>query len=351
MSNDLEFKTVNDHEWSVFQSGRGSFYQSVERMKAWQEIGRDTFLLGVYQNNELKIGAVITAKNGHFVIADGPVFDEYDRAVFDKFLSGVIEFTKSKKAIDLQIFPEILASTYLYEEIDEEKPNQAADIVKVFQDAGFVYFGRGRANNPKNKVVNPQNFVKDLLGITNDEELWATYNTTTRRYLRKTSANLYAEKADSDKIKEVASVIDESNLKNGVASPDPGFYQSLFTNFGEKIEFWTVKSKIDDAIVAGGIFIFDEKEVSYYSGGSSQKHLCLDGARFLQDFMLKRALELGYKRYNFLGFSTNNLLQFKNGFGGFIEEKIGGFEIVFQKGILHKIISRIKTRTQPAKNS
>lgn len=85
-----------------------------------------------------------------------------------------------------------------------------------------------------------------------------------------------------------------------------------------------------------GMFILSgNREIIYLIAGNAEKYLFLDAQYLIQWKIIEYAKKHGYKRYNFYGISgkfdkndpTYGMYEFKKGFGGYVIELIGGFEM------------------------
>jgi len=91
--------------------------------------------------------------------------------------------------------------------------------------------------------------------------------------------------------------------------------------------------------LSSAMFITYGKEVVYLFSGSYEEYMSFYGQYRIQWEMIQFACEKGYKRYNFYGISDNfskgskdyGIYEFKKGFGGYVEELIGPFEIGVSK--------------------
>ena len=99
-------------------------------------------------------------------------------------------------------------------------------------------------------------------------------------------------------------------------------------------------NKDGDVLVLGGIlFLLSGNEVLSLVGGSFDKYMEFKSAYTVHFAGLKYAIENNYDRYNFYGivgdFNPKNelagLYTFKRGYGGYVVELIGEFDLVLNK--------------------
>ncbi|NEG69753.1 aminoacyltransferase [Bifidobacterium choloepi] len=106
---------------------------------------------------------------------------------------------------------------------------------------------------------------------------------------------------------------------------------------------------------AVGLFIWHERELVYYSSGSDERYAKFYAPTALQHEMMSRAIARGLNRYNFYGISGifddpsdpgRGVLEFKQGFNGYVEELPGQFTLPVSKlrfaalQAAHKVLGR-----------
>jgi lipid II:glycine glycyltransferase (peptidoglycan interpeptide bridge formation enzyme) len=177
-------------------------------------------------------------------------------------------------------------------------------------------------------------FTKDLSGIKTVDELRATYRKTLRARLRQTDGRVEIQKLGRAELGKLVGLIDESDSRNGVNGRELDYYQAMHDSLGKNIEFLIAVKSDDKTPIAGAIFIYNGSEVASYLSGMDRRYRNLNGRAWLQDYVMIRCLKKDITRVNFFWvegkFQNNSLLEFKSGFGGVVEEYIGGFEKVLQ---------------------
>jgi len=108
-----------------------------------------------------------------------------------------------------------------------------------------------------------------------------------------------------------------------------------------------------DVILAGGLFIFNEKEVIYLFSGTYDKYKNFYAPFLIQDVMLNEAVKRGIPRYNFFGINgqfdgSDGVLKFKQSFSGNVEEKMGSFDLIANPTkyklyqLMHKTLGKLR---------
>lgn len=106
-------------------------------------------------------------------------------------------------------------------------------------------------------------------------------------------------------------------------------------------------------VLSGGMFILYGDEVVYLFSGNYKKYMQFNAQYKIQWEMINYAVENHYKRYNFYGITgifdkkdkDYGMYEFKKGFGGYVIELIGEFELpITYHYQLHNILSSIKNK-------
>lgn len=117
------------------------------------------------------------------------------------------------------------------------------------------------------------------------------------------------------------------------------------------VELQSLQQEKGDIIsLSSSIFIIDHDEVTYVSGGSYDEYKNYFAQFIVQWSMMKMAMQLGLKRYNFFGVSgefdgEDGVLAFKQNFPGNIEEMVGDFELCTNKVLylIYKLYMKIRS--------
>lgn len=99
------------------------------------------------------------------------------------------------------------------------------------------------------------------------------------------------------------------------------------------------KDNRDKIPVSAGVFIFDKNRANYVYGGTYKQYMPLMAQYKMQMEMIKLSQELNIPLYDFGGISGNfdpnskgyGVYEFKKGFGGYVVEYIGEFDLVLNK--------------------
>lgn len=91
--------------------------------------------------------------------------------------------------------------------------------------------------------------------------------------------------------------------------------------------------------ISAGIFIFDKDRFNYVYGGTYAEYFPFMAPYKLQEEMIKYAIEKKMNYYDFGGISGNftpgtpeyGVYEYKRGYGGFVIEYIGEFDLIINK--------------------
>ena len=111
-------------------------------------------------------------------------------------------------------------------------------------------------------------------------------------------------------------------------------------NFKEDKLYNIISKEPKDKIpISAGVFIFDKERANYVYGGTYKKYMSLMAQYKLQIDMINHAIDLEIPLYDFGGISGNfkpntknyGVYEFKRGFGGYVVEYIGEFDLILNK--------------------
>jgi len=104
--------------------------------------------------------------------------------------------------------------------------------------------------------------------------------------------------------------------RQGLAVPHPlSFYRQMIplTNAGIAR---CVAAEADGKMIAGGIFLVDDKRMLYLSGVANEQGMALAATSLLQWHVIKEAITLGVSEYDLGGLGVPSIDKFKRSFGG-----------------------------------
>ena len=323
---------LTESEYKKFEPKHkyGNIMQEFERSLLREKMGWNCHLLGSKEDGKVNSACLLLERNGYAMIQMGPVLDWDDLSFVKQWLKAAIDYCKEQNFVKLEIFPYVLLSVRdkhgeVLEKFDRAK------LKKVFAELGFEYGGE-TVESPA-KAMRWLS-VKDISGMKNMDDVWASYKNTVRTMIRKHSPEVRVEiMKDKSELQDVISMFSESNLRNKVNNRDLSYYSNIFDIFGDNVVFHIARKKDNGEPVAAHMFFVTDHEAVSYAAGISEKYKALNGMTLLNDAFFEYCLEHGINRCNLYGVSgdfegNNHLLRFKAQFGINVEEYIGEFGIV-----------------------
>ena len=104
--------------------------------------------------------------------------------------------------------------------------------------------------------------------------------------------------------------------RQGLAVPHPlSFYRQMITLSNAGIAR-CVAAEVDGKMIAGSIFLVDDKRMLYLSGVANEQGMTLAATSLLQWHAIKGAIRLGVTEYDMGGLGVPSIDKFKRSFGG-----------------------------------
>lgn len=326
---------LSESEYRKFEPSHayGNLMQELERAKLRKWMGWNVFLLGTKDNGTVTSSCLLLVRNRYAMIQMGPVLDWSDLGFVEKWLKALIDFCKEHEIISVEVYPYVLMSVRdKHGEVLEKRDTEK--LKELFVKLGFEYGGETVEIQPK---AMRWLSIKDISGMKNMDEVWASYKHTMRTQIRRHSPEVSVEELkDVSELSDVASMIGESNLRNKVNDRNLDYYKKIYEIFGDKVVFHIARKRDDGEPVAAHMFFLTDHEAVSYAAGISEKYKSYNGMTLLNNAFFEYCLNHGISRCNMYGvagdFTSNNrLLSYKTQFGIKVEEYIGGFTYVLDK--------------------
>ena len=386
----MKFTELTEEEFSKFVDTQDTknFFQTVMMKKRMEMEGIKVYLVGIKKEGEV-VAASLIADTGHSFLGyktyeayKGFIMNYGDQELVEYMTKEVKAFLKSKKTLKLYIDPYIVnvsrdmdaniidgvdnrsVRDYLLSLGYKDNPNGAQvkwtyclDLGKS-EDEIFKDF-KSNHKNIINKCINKyklhvRQLGYDELGIFKE----CTESTCLRRGFPDKSLEYYQNmfKCFEDKVKylictinldEYLESLEENNrmLEEKISKlSDAPANDKKRENFKQEIE--TNNKNIDyvhelqkdhdnEIVLACAMFITYGDEVVYLFSGSYEEYIKFNGQYLIQWDIIKYAINSNHKRYNFYGIQDvfdpkgkdRGVYEFKKGFGGYVEELLGSFEL------------------------
>ena len=399
----MKFREISCNEFEKFSnnSSQKNFFQTSMMYQRMKENSTEVYLLGVEEDNKL-IAASLIACSGTFFgkksfeAYKGFLIDYDNDELLNYFTTNIKMFLKNKGGYKLIIDPYLPsvsrdAEANIIEGIDNQY------LYSKLAKIGYQYIGEtpqvkwvyclDLAGKTKEQLLNDmrsstRNYINRTLTkyqlkirTLKYEELdqfkKITEDTCERRSFGDKSLKYYQlmyQAFKEDVVFKVCELDCDQYLKVLIEENDN--YQlklkELSDSTSNKHKKENMQKEIDNnlkkieqteklkqekgsiIVLSGAMFILYGDEVIYLFSGSYEEYMNFCGQYALQWDIIQYALDHKYRRYNFYGikdvFDKNGkdygVYDFKKGFGGYVEELLGSFEIGFHP--LYKIYVLLK---------
>ena len=392
---------LTEKEFNEFSKNADSiFFQTSYWGKLKQSTGWKYYLVGL-KEDDIKAASILLAKkipviNKYiFYSPRGFLIDYNDFELLKKYTDEVVKFVKQHNGIFLKINPLV---TYQQRDINGnivEDGYNNKKLVAYLKELGYEHVGLTKTYG---KDLEPRWIsVLDLKDKTYDE-IKSNFRSTTRYDINNSYKNgLKLVEIDNSRMDEFKKLMASTGERRGFIDRPLSYYKKMYDCFNEtdnikvmlvelnvkenlntyqeskkklteKIEYEKSKprvkenlikelekqlnsadKKINEAkellkngeiiVVAGGLFMNFSNQVVSLFGASYKEYMKFKGQYFLNNEMIKYALDNNYEKYNFYGITGDfdesspmfGLFDFKRGFNADVEELIGEFTYVTNK--------------------
>lgn len=249
----------------------------------------------------------------------GPVCDVHDADVIKKLTDGVNALAKKYKAYILKIDPDVKSDD--------------SEFVKICKECGY-YLPKQSKNF---EGIQPRYVFRLYLEGRNEEELLASFHQKTRYNIRvaiKKGVTVKIE--DKSKIADFYKIMLETGIRDNFVIRSAKYFEDMLDYMGEHARLYM--AYLDGKPIAGTIAIHYGDKVWYLYGASSNSYRNVMPNYLLQFEMIKWAVDVGARVYDFRGVSGDlsednplyGLYKFKKGFNGEFTEFVGEMQIVYR---------------------
>ena len=367
----MQFKIITKEE---FLNYRDNFNYNFYQNPSWGEVkkknGWNSFYTAVFdeKNKPILLSLILAKKilNKYLYYAPrGPLLkNDVDRKkAYQFYLQEMKKYLKNKKAIMFKFDPLILYTKHDKEgqTIGNETEQNFVDFLEKqgAKHRGFTIGSTDEAQFRWSYALDIQN--KTFADLTKD------MNTRCKRSIKKAlKYPLVIQDVTDETIKDFKAIMESTAQRQHHSDRALCYYQTLKDNLKDIIRMCLVyldkekfledikmgKYIIDEKILenikqdernmiplSAGVFIFDKDRFNYVYGGTYAKYFPFMAPYKMQVEMLKYALEKKMNYYDFGGISGNfipgtpeyGVYEYKRGYGGFVIEYIGEFDLVINK--------------------
>lgn len=401
----MMFTELTENEFTLYADShpQKSFFQTKEIASLRNSNGWDYYYVGLKEEDKIIAATLLLRKKRRFGYYEfyaprGFLCNYNNESILKCFTENIKEYIKQKKGYVFRIEPYICLKERDIDGNVVENGENNEDVINSLKKLGYKYkidseqvkwmFALDIENKDeeivfKNMRQNTKRFIKsaekncvEIRELTRDElPLFKEVmeSTSARRNFEdrplKYYENMYDLFHEKDYIKYLVAEINLKKLsthiqeeykateeKIAIYSQDKKHEGKLKDalilkeSLSKKInEVKTYLQKSDKLVTSVASFILYGDEVIYLSGGSYKEYMHYSTQYLLQWTMIKYGIEHQYKRYNFYGISGNfdrndslyGIYDFKKGFGGYVIENIGTFELPIRKiYYVHKFLAK-----------
>lgn len=390
----MKFEELNTEEFTNFLDSHPlrTFFQRPEMDAISKMENKESYYVGVKDENGKIIAAsrlVSKIKHFHqkwFYASRGLLVDYHDKKLLSFFTTELKKYIKSKNGYALHIDPML---EYIERDINGDEVKDGFNNHDAYENLinlGYKHEGFIRHYDTSKQVR--WGFVLPLENMTMDK-IMANMKGNTRRAINKAiEYGVTVKELDYDEIERFVKITDSTGERRNFNNHSLEYYKTMYEKFHDKgfIKYVLAEVNLDDTLdsidenilkdkkklerdtirneerkeieanlkslekkkteivdlkkqygskldLSSAMFMTYGDEVIYYYSGSYGEFMFLQGQYLVQWYMIKKAIEMGKKRYNLYGIKGNfdkndpdyGVYKFKKGFNGHVTEYIGDF--------------------------
>lgn len=334
-----------------------SFFQTPGLAAYRKKRGWQTHYVGLKKGDKIVATTMMMSKPGAFgkkvfYAPRGPLIDYENWPLLKEFFTNLKAYIKERGGYILRFEP--------YLEYRER------DIDGNLVEGGF---NRQRAidnlKKLKIKVDSHPDQLKWMFCLDLDkppEELKKSFRQNTRNLINRTlRSGIKVRELKRDELKDFYKMCTKTAQRKGFEYDNKplDYYEDFYDIFGKDVKFLMAEIEENGKVIqlsCGMFLLCGQHEVLYLFAGNDEEYLNLNAQYLIQWEIINYAYKHHYKRYNFYGISGNfdkndpsyGMYRFKKGFGGYVVELIGGFEMPVS---IVYYIHKVKELLHPKKHS
>jgi hypothetical protein len=285
--------------------------ESLYHSHAWLRVIEDGF--------DTKVRYIITKSKGEIVsimpfairnkfglvLCGSPLQGLFTEFIGPRFRKGLTR-DESIKILESQI--QLLVSRrFFYNEIslNESFPGGINDLSKMLIAYSFVY-------QPRPSLVIELSKGSDAV--------WAGFEGRARNMIRKAEKSKIecsVEKLELKNLSEYIEMLSATFQRQGRVLPHPvAAYQNLAFQIQPENKLFFVAARLENALVAGGIFLLDRNRMLFHSGSATQAGMKYAASSLVQWNAIQEGIGRGILLYDLGGVGLSTIDKFKTSFGG-----------------------------------
>ena len=358
----MKFVEISENKFKKIENNliNANFYQTVEWAKIKNRNGWQYYFVGIEDETgniiraSLLLAKKIFGNKKMFYSPRGLLLDYKNKKELDFFVDNLVNFIKQKNGILLKIDPMIM-----YQEHNRDGKaigNEKNDIViQNLMHNNFIH--RGFSKGYCDELQFRWTYFLDISKDDWDKDM----NHRCKRSIKKAYCLPTIIKAvDATILGAFIKFMEHTATRQEHFDRSLDYYQNLnkelsgrikmvvayldkekfLENFQDNKLYEKIKGEKEMLIpLSAGVFIFDKDRANYVYGGTYSYYMPLMAQYKVQVEMIKYARSLNIPIYDFGGISgifipdTENygVYEFKKGFGGYVVEYIGEFDLIINK--------------------
>lgn len=339
-----------------------SFYQSIEWARIKKHTGWICYFVGIKKKNQVIACSLVLGKkiffNKYLYYAPrGMLLNYNDFVLLEFFVKEIYHFLKLKNGVVFKIDPLV---SYKNHDRDGNYVNDGFSnqlIIDNLVKLGFKHYGFSTGYSDEAQFR--WSYCLDVTQPINN--IFENMNQRCRRCIRKSEKYpLEVVEVNDNNILDFKGIMEHTASRQDQFDRTLDYYKNINNFMDEKSKLLIVylnkekflsdfkNDKLYDIInndnrkmipISAGVFIIDSSRVNYVYGGTYKNYMSLMAQYKLQIEMIHLAKDKGLPLYDFGGISGNfdsssknfGVYDFKRGFGGYVVEYIGEFDLILNK--------------------
>lgn len=317
-------KQLNDFVGSQAMS---QFLQSWQWGEFQAKVSGRVWRIGVLDDGELVASAKIITKDlpigrKYFYCARGPI---------------VLNHANKKEALEL-LFARI-------EDLAEQAGVMFLRFDPIHKTKDIKYKTKGDEVLVKTHDVQPSKTLVLDLTKSEDEILQEMHQKTRYNIRLAEKKGVKVIEAGADRFEEFWNLLDQTSGRDKFRPHGRNYYQAMLQLDDKPVKLFF--SEYKGRLIATALVSFFGDTATYLHGGSANENRAVMAPYVLQWQTIKLAKQLGHRYYDFHGIDEikwPGVTRFKNGFGGFLVNYPGTFDLVYDQGwySIYKMVRKIR---------
>lgn len=383
----MKFEILTEKEFKKIENNfeLSTYYQTIAWANLKKITGWDSHYVAVKKDKKIVAAALILSKNilGKYKLFYAPrglMLDYNDTELLTFFVRELKKYIKTKKGFALKIDP-CVEYTKRDNDVNIIEEKNTDKVVKNLIKLGFHHYGFTEEYTKETQY----RWTYYLDVDKSWEELKKNMNQRCKRCINKQEKYpLVLKDVTKDNIKDFKAIMEHTSIRQNHFDRSLEYYKKLQEVLEDRIKlnviyldkkkflkehkddklYDSIKEEKQDMIpISAGVFIEDKEYLHYVYGGTYSHYMPLMAQYKIHVEMINYAKEKNIKTYDFGGISGSfdksspyyGIFDFKRGFGGYIVEYIGEFDLLINKPlyytynimlkayqVLRKIKSKIK---------